>query len=89
MKDAIEIFSRHCELITEVEAKYIYGMSKMTNPNESKEINRHRRMTCIAELVEMIARAADLKYRSGTPESGKPLGFKIGLILDKILALIG
>ena len=36
----------------------------------------------------MIGRAADIKYRN-QPEKGKPLPYKIALILDKILALIG
>ena len=41
-KDAVAIFSQHADILTETEAKFIYGMSKMTNPNESQDIKKHK-----------------------------------------------
>ena len=87
-KDAVAIFSHKTETIAEVDAKYIYGMSKMTNPNESKDIKKHKQISNVVELIEMIGRAAELKYRNA-PEKDKPLAYRIGLVLDKLLALVG
>ena len=87
-KDAVAIFCKHTDTLPEGEANYIYGMSKMTNPIESKEIKKHRTIVNVVELIEMIGRAADLRYKTG-PEKDKPMQYKIGLVLDKILAIIG
>ena len=59
----------------------------MTNPNETKDLKKHKQITNVTELVEMIGRAADLSYKN-TPDNDKPLAYKIGLVLDKILPLI-
>jgi len=88
MKDAVAIFSQYTDLLTETEAKCIYGMSKMTNPNEAPDIKKHKQITNVVELIEMIGRAADAKYRTG-PEKDKPLAYKIGLALDKVFSIIG
>ncbi len=39
-------------------------MSKMPNPIETKDIIKHRQITNVTELMEMIARVAETKYKS-------------------------
>ena len=62
-------------------------MSKMANPNETKDISKHKSITSVVELMEMIGRAAEVKYRNG-PEAKETLAQKIGRVLDKLLKLI-
>lgn len=71
-KDAIEIFFRYTDTLSEADSRFVYGMSKMTNPNETKDIKKHRQITNVVELIEMIGRAADLRYRTA-PEKDMPL----------------
>jgi hypothetical protein len=85
MEDACRIFSSDSGLLLDQEAHYIYGMSKMTNINETKEYKRHKQITNITELLEMIGRAADSKYGDLTDT---PFYEKVALVLDKILAII-
>jgi len=87
-KDAVAIFTHHSDCLPESEAKFVYGMSKMPNPNETIDIKKHKQITNVVELLEMIGRAADMKYRNA-PEKDKPLEYKIGLVLDKILQMVG
>ena len=44
------------------EALYCYGMSKMTNPDENGAPEKYAKLQYV-ELLEMIGRVADLKYR--------------------------
>lgn len=42
MEDACRIFSTDSGLLIDTESRFIYGMSKMTNINETKEYKRHK-----------------------------------------------
>lgn len=85
MKDAIGIFSRDTDCMLEKDALFVYGMSKMPNPNETKESKNHKKILHYTELLEMIGRAADFKYKD---EGDVPLTEKISRIMDKIFPLV-
>ena len=82
-KDAVAIFSHKTETIAEVDAKYIYGMSKMTMPDENNDGNGRIKMMDFVEFLEMIGRAAHVKFR-GSELEDLPLCRKIGFILADI-----
>ena len=65
---------------------HIYGMSKMTNTREAKEIDKQKNVNNVTELLEMIARAGELK---NLEENDLTLNEKIITILDIVLGLIG
>ena len=65
--------------MSERDAAFVYGMSKMPNPAEIKDVDKHKVITSVTELIEMIARAADLKYKE---EPAVPLSEKINRIMD-------
>lgn len=85
MKDAIGIFSRDTDCLLEKDALFVYGMSKMPNPNETKEIRNHRKILHYTEMLEMIGRTAEFKYKQ---EEDVPLTEKICRIMDKIFPLV-
>ena len=82
MKDAIEIFSKETDLLLEKDALFVYGMSKMPVIKDTSENQKLKIITNITEFYEMIARAAEGKFKEGS------LMEKIGLVLDKILAIV-
>ena len=82
MKDAIEIFSKETDLLLEKDALFVYGMSKMPAIKDTADNQKLKIITNITEFYEMIARAAEAKFKEGT------LMEKIGLVLDKILAIV-
>lgn len=57
----------------------------MPNQFEIKDVEKHKVITSVVELYEMIARAADLKYKE---DSGVPLTEKINRIMDKVFAIV-
>jgi len=64
-QDAMTIFTSS-EVLSEKDALFVYGMSKQPNPAETKDAKKHKLITNITELLEMIGRAADLKYKHET-----------------------
>lgn len=85
MTEAIEIFSKESEIVTDKEALFCYGMSKMPVTNETKENHLYKRVQKGAEFYELIGRVAELKYKD---MSRLLLDKKIGMVLDAILPLI-
>jgi hypothetical protein len=71
-------------LLLEKDANYIYGMSKMPVIKETVDLQKLKTITNICELYEMIARCAEMKFK----ESNMTLAQKIGLVLDKVLAIV-
>ena len=65
---------------------FCYGMSKMPNLNETKDIKNHKQIKDKTELLEMIGRAAALAHKNA---EGLSLVEKIGLVMDKIFEPIG
>jgi len=61
-------------------------MSKMPLPSETKEIRKHKTITSVSELIEMIGRAADLKYKD---DDSMNMVEKIGKVLQKIFPIVG
>ena len=49
--------------LSEKDATYCYGMSKMTVANENGELASYQRIYFV-EFLEMICRVADVKYKS-------------------------
>lgn len=85
MQDAMSIFSTLTQLVTDSTALHIYGMSKMTNIFEAREINKHKNLANITELIEMIGRCAEYKYKE---DEALTLVEKIIMILDVIFELV-
>lgn len=85
-KDAVALFTKDSRVfLPEKEAIYCYGMSKMTVVKESVTPKQYDKIE-LPELMEMICRVADAKFKS-TP--GLTLVQKIELILDELFVLTG
>ena len=69
MEHCYDLFMTRSDLqLTDKETKFCYGMSKMTVANENDELDkRYFRMEPV-ELLEMICRVADLKFRGSELE---------------------
>ena len=86
MTEAMEIFTRDSDnFITDKDALFCYGMSKMPVTNETKENILYKKVQKNAEFYDFIGRVAELKYKD---MSRLPLDKKIGMVLDAILPLI-
>ena len=72
--------------LTQEQVKFCYGMSKMTVVVDSLTAN-FQSMEFV-EFLELICRAADVKFRRTEIES-EELHLKVGYILDDILPLLG
>ena len=84
MRNCTEIFSdalRGIDFLTEKEAKFCYGMSKMTNVMETdaRDKKLHREIVCLAEFLEFFVRVADCKYKN---EAGMTLVEKIICVMQ-------
>ena len=84
MADALGIFSKETDLLLEKDALFVYGMSKMPIIKDTSENQKLKIITNITEFYEMIARAAEYKFK----DMNISLMEKIGLVLDKILAIV-
>ena len=64
MNDALDLMIKLTPVsLTEKDAYFCYGMSKMTVINEAEESTiRYKRLQFV-ELLEMIGRIADVKYK--------------------------
>jgi len=86
---AVSIFTRE-NLLSEKDARFVYGMSKMPIGLETKELasktNSFEKVAATSEFMEMLARAAELKYKE---ETTLDLAEKIQLLLDRVLTIIG
>lgn len=85
MHDAMSIFSTLTQQVSENTALHIYGMSKMTNIYEAREITKHKNLANVTELIEMIGRCAEYKYKE---EDALTLVEKIVRVLDVVLELV-
>ena len=80
----LELFMEKSELqMTVKEITLCYGMSKMTMPDENNDGNGRIKMMDFVEFLEMIGRAAHVKFR-GSELEDLPLCRKIGFILADI-----
>ena len=50
-------------MLAERDARLVYAMSKMPCTHETKEIANMQKLLNSAEFMEMIGRAADIKYK--------------------------
>ena len=84
-KDAIKLVTKDSNVaISDRDAIYCYGMSKMTVEHEVKESKKYDRLELV-EFAEMVGRIADIKYKD---QLVFDLGEKIELILDDLFALL-
>jgi hypothetical protein len=58
------MFCTDTDLLLEKDASYLFGMSKMPNPLETKNIKAYKSIANVTELLEMIARVGDFKFKS-------------------------
>jgi hypothetical protein len=79
---AIKLFVKDVSLTTEHEVTRLFGLSKMTIPNEVKDAMKYHFLT-LAEFCEMLARVADLKFQ----EEGS-LFQRMEMVLDIVLGQV-
>ena len=88
MHDALALIMRDTAIgLIEKDAIFCYGMCKMTVPIETENSSDKYKRLQFVELLELIGRVAEMKYRN-TELERQPLAKKIELILDDILALV-
>ena len=81
LKNAMELVCRLSDLnLTEKEAKFCYGMSKMTVRDEVPNHHEYQKLRFV-EFLEFIGRLAHSKY---SDEAGLELAEKIERVLDLI-----
>ena len=71
--------------MSDKEAKFCYGMSKMTVSDEVGMTERYRSLNFV-EFIEFVGRVAFVKYKD---EDGTPLEKKIERVLDEIFPVYG
>lgn len=74
--------------ISEKDAIFSYGMSKMTVIDESHDIIAKYKRIQYVEFLEFLGRVAMCKF-NGTEMDALPLCTKIEYVLDDILPLVG
>jgi len=57
------VFDIFEEILSKTEITLIYGLSKTEIPNEIQDIDDYYEVSNISEFEEMIARAAEIKYK--------------------------
>lgn len=88
MQDAFNLMMRDTNIgLIEKDAIFCYGMCKMTCVNEQQDSSTLYKRLQFVELLELICRIADLKYK-GTEADKLTLVQKIELVLDDVLALV-
>ena len=89
MQDAIDVMIKLSPLLmTEKDAYFCYGMCKMTCVNEAEESTiRYKRLQFV-ELLELIGRIAEVKFRGTEFETSMSLAQRIEFVLDDILVIV-
>lgn len=86
--DGINLLSKDALANLSVQqAKYCLAFCKMTVKDECSEFDKYTKLQ-VVELLEMIGRAARIKY-VGSAYEEEPLWAKIELVLDDLLPLVG
>jgi hypothetical protein len=86
-KECIEIFTVEADVdIGEREATIAFALSKMTVPDENGEMFKYDDIQFV-EFLEMVGRAADLKFKDSEQEE-LPLHKKIEFVIDDLLVLV-
>ena len=89
MQDALDLMIRLTPLnLTEKDAIYCYGMCKMTVINEAEESTLKYKRLQFVELLELMGRVAEVKFRGTEMESSLNLAQKIEFVLDDVLQLV-
>ncbi len=85
-KDAVSLMTRESEVrLSEKQAMYCYGMSKMTVKNEMEKGAQSYQKLVFVEFLEFIGRAAFEKYKNVS----EPLVEKIDKVIGMILPIVG
>lgn len=88
MQDALNLMIRDTKLgLIEKDAIFCYGVSKMTVTIESEGSSDKYKRLQFVELLELIGRIADLKYKHSDIDR-LPLAKKIEFVIEDVLALI-
>jgi len=87
MADALRLMMHDTPLaMSEKDAKYCYGMCKMTVLQEMDQSWQYKQLQFV-ELLEMLGRIAEFKFRE-TELEGLELAKKLEYILDDVLSLV-
>ena len=85
LERTIQIFTAD-GMLNERDARHVYAMGKMPCTHETKEIANMQKVLNSAELMEMIGRAADIKYKE---DSTLRLAEKIEKLLHPLFKMTG
>eukprot|EP00347_Sterkiella_histriomuscorum_P014450 403360819 len=87
MQDALSLMMKDTNIgLIEKDAIFCYGMCKMTCVNEQQDSTVHYKRLQFVEMLELICRIADLKFKNIEADK-MSLIQKIELVLDDVLAL--
>ena len=90
MAEALDLMIRMTPLtLTEKEAYFCYGMCKMTTVNEAEESTLRYKRLQFVELLELVGRIADLKFKETEQEKSLGLAEKIEFVLEDLFTLVG
>jgi len=85
-KNTIDLVSRDSDIeLNEKEARFCFGMSKMTVKDEVKNHDEYDKLK-FAEFLEFLGRVSYVKYIN---EHTLPLNIKLERILDSIFKVYG
>lgn len=87
LTDALDLMMKMTPLqMTEKDAIFCHGMCKMTCVNEAEESSVKYKRLQFVELLEMVGRIAEVKFRGTEMENQLSLAQKIEFVLDDIFA---
>ena len=90
MNDAHDLMIRLTPLkLTEKDAFLCYGLCKMTTVNEAEESTLRYKRLQFVELLELVGRIADLKFKGTEQEKSLGLAEKIEFVLEDLFTLVG
>lgn len=86
-RDCLCLLMKDSEIqLNEKDALFCFGMAKMTVVQENEQAAKYQEILFV-ELLEMLGRAAELKYK-GSPLASEPLGVKLEALLDLIFPVM-
>lgn len=85
LNEALDLFMKMTPIqLTEKDAIFCHGMAKMTCVNEAEESSAKYKRLQFVELLEMIGRVAEVKFRTTEMEHQLNLAQKIEFVLDEL-----
>lgn len=86
LPNCISMFTQLTSILPESSVIHIFGMSKMANIHETKDLNKYKHINNLTEFLELIGRAAEAKHKD---DNTLPLAEKIVNVMNTLFALVG